>query len=186
MNVELPLVTRNDKIPGRPSDHRIDDVEFHRLTITNTSMRSKLPAFLHLYSLLCYILGLYNGGIHVGDAFALSGKSIAIAPACGVNQRQSLQFAKRASDEIQEEANGAATSELLTEEQTVQMQLNATVADPSYLGFSPSNFDSTQLPIPLFTSVFVLLFSLYASFYMVFVGLNGFQAADESGLPRLF
>ena len=149
-------------------------------------MRSKLPAFLQLHHLLFYILGLQNGGIYVGDAFALSGKIVAIAPASGVNQRPALQFAKRASDEIQEEANGAVTTEVLTEDEKMQMKLNATVADPSYLGFNPSNFDSTQLPIPLFTSVFVLLFSLYASFYMIYVGLNGFQAADESGLPRLF
>jgi len=87
-------------------------------------------------------------------------------------------------DETQEADEPAST---LSEDERLQMEVNATMmGDLSYMGFTPNNFDSEQLPIPLFTAILVLLFSLYATFYGIYVGLNGFPAVDESGLPRVF
>lgn len=113
------------------------------------------------------------------DGFVFLGRGA--GKACWVNRRRSLLFlTKQQSDERQ------ATTERPSEEDKLQMQLNTTMEDPSYLGFTPSNFDSTKLSIPLFTSVIVLFFSLYAIFYGIYAGLNGFPAADESNLPRIF
>ena len=125
---------------------------------------------------------MLDGEIHSVAAFAFPRK----VTAADLNRRPSMHFDKPPGEGIQEKTNGEVISELLTEEEKVQMQLNATLNDPSYLGFTPGNFDSTMLPIPLFTSIFVLLCSLYSTFYMIYVGLNGFQAADENGLPRIF
>jgi len=92
--------------------------------------------------------------------------------------------AKSAPRETQEADEPAST---LSEDERLQMEFNATMmGDSSYMGFTPNNFDSEQLPIPLFTAILVLLFSLYATFYGIYVGLNGFPVADESGLPRVF
>jgi len=90
------------------------------------------------------------------------------------------------SDKVQAE-NAPPPAEQLSEAERLQMELNATtLGDETWLGFTPNNFDSKQLPIPLFTSILVLLFSLYTTFYGIYVGIYGFSAADDNGLPRIF
>jgi hypothetical protein len=65
---------------------------------------------------------------------------------------------------------------------TVQEELDQWMAsqDPnkSILGFTPSNFDESKLPIPAFTAIFVLVASLYLIGYGFYVGLVGFPEGD--------
>jgi len=148
---------------------------------------NRFSAFLqHSFLLLISLVLLKGAGRGRCNAFVFLGSRRGTA-SCLLHRRRSLLFLTQLpSDERSVQGlNGTATTELLSEEDKLQMQLNATMEDPSYLGFTPSNFDSTALPIPLFTSIIVLFFSLYATFYGIYVGLNGFPA-EESSLPRIF
>jgi hypothetical protein len=95
------------------------------------------------------------------------------------------QLSADGSNDANEEGD---TDKEFSEEEKLQMKLNTLVEDddPSMIGwFTPSNFDDSKLPIPVFTSVLVLLGSLYFIFYGIYVGLYGFPGEDV-GLPRPF
>lgn len=76
-------------------------------------------------------------------------------------------------------------SENLLEER-LQKDLNAMFErdddkSANFIGFTPSNFDGSQIPIPLFTAALILLGSLYLTWYGFYVGLNGFPPDAVAG-----
>jgi hypothetical protein len=64
-----------------------------------------------------------------------------------------------------------------------QLMLQSDQDNKSILGFTPSNFDEKQLPVPAFTAIIILGASLYLIGYGFYVGLMGFPDGG-SGLPR--
>lgn len=78
---------------------------------------------------------------------------------------------------------GEVTEDL--SEQLSQKDLDTLVEeDASPFGFTLSNFDESQIPIPLFTAGLILLGSLYVTGYGFYVGINGFP--DDNALPSIF
>jgi len=75
----------------------------------------------------------------------------------------------------------------LSEEERLQRDLDLMMNPESKtetFGFNADNFDQTKLPVPLFTGLVVMAFSLYMIGYFLYVGLNGFPEDDT--LPRPF
>jgi hypothetical protein len=58
-------------------------------------------------------------------------------------------------------------------------------ATETIFGFTPSNFDQSKIPVPLWTGLVVFAFSMYVTFYGFYVGIMGFPP-DDSPLPRIF
>lgn len=110
----------------------------------------------------------------------------------GSSSRTRLLLAteKNNGDKNLEDSEGDMSDDLL--ERRLQKDWKATMverddtADTDLLGFTPSNFDDSQIPIPAFTAVLILLGSLYVTGYGFYVGLRGFPADDTGGLPRIF
>lgn len=79
------------------------------------------------------------------------------------------------------------TEKVISEEEKLQMELNAMMnpeGKQESFGFNPDNFDQSKLPVPLFTGLIVMAFSLYMTGYFLYVGLHGFPEDDT--FPRPF
>lgn len=72
------------------------------------------------------------------------------------------------------------------EEEKLQMELDFMTNGKKHdsFGFRPEDFDQSKLPVPLFTGLVVMGFSIYTIVYFLWVGLNGFPEDDT--FPRPF
>lgn len=65
------------------------------------------------------------------------------------------------------------------EAELLQAKLNKLTDDlPMFASFDPNNVDSTALPIPVFTASVILLGSLWFTYYLYDIGLNGFPESQ--------
>ena len=159
------------------------------------SMMIRLSALQHSCLLLVGVALILASNAGAGRSLGCADAFVPLHPrrilqAADLRARSFPLAAKQSpsqSDEIQAEI-ASPPAEQLSEAERLQMELNAAgLGDETpWLSFTPNNFDSKQLPIPLFTSIVVLLFSLYTTFYGFYVGIYGFSAADDKGLPRIF
>jgi hypothetical protein len=61
------------------------------------------------------------------------------------------------------------------ETQELQAELDKLVAEPPmFSSFNSDNFDEKALPIPMFTASIIALGSLFCTFYLFNIGINGF------------
>ena len=63
------------------------------------------------------------------------------------------------------------------ESDKLQAELNKLTAEvPMFASFDAANIDQSALPIPAFTAAIIFLGSLFCTFYLYDIGLNGFPA----------
>jgi hypothetical protein len=116
-------------------------------------------------------------------ALALIGDVDSFVPAtsqCKISTRAFItripRFAAPDDDKKEEE-----TAE--DEAQRLQKELDSMFERPStFGGFNPDNFDEKEIPLPLFTATILLLLSVYVTYYMFDVGINGLP---EEGPPLI-
>lgn len=94
----------------------------------------------------------------------------------------------RALEPSDEEAH---QEDALTDETQIQREIESMVNQPCTTNldvgekrFDPERMDANMLPIPMFTGIVVLFFSLYVTGYMFYVGINGFSV--DNPLPGVF
>jgi hypothetical protein len=69
------------------------------------------------------------------------------------------------------------------EAQRLQKELDSMFERPTtFAGFNPDNFDEKEIPLPSFTATILLLLSVYVTYYMFDVGINGLP---EEGPPLI-
>ena len=75
---------------------------------------------------------------------------------------------------------------IANEKDELQQELDSmtTTTTSQGFGFNPNKFDQSALPVPLFTGLVIMGFSLYMTGYFLYVGLYGFPANDT--FPRPF
>lgn len=73
----------------------------------------------------------------------------------------------------------------LSEEEKIQNELDSMMNNDKResFGFNPDRFDQDALPVPLFTGLVIMAFSLYMIGYFLYVGLNGFPEDDTFPPP---
>jgi hypothetical protein len=102
------------------------------------------------------------------------------APRYTLGYTASTHFASTEEDQSEESSN-----EISTEADDFQRELNTMASNnQETFGFNPDNFDKSALPVPLFTGLVIMAFSLYMTGYFLYVGINGFPENDT--FPRPF
>ena len=77
------------------------------------------------------------------------------------SRRNSLKRKEKSQEEIESEK--------------LQAELNKLTAEtPMFAAFDAANFDQSEVPIPAFTATIIFLGSLFCTYYLYDVGLNGF------------
>jgi hypothetical protein len=142
------------------------------------------PTARQLFLIGYAFLSINNGDNGCRSASAFSPKIQCHRSRKLVDSTRLLLSMRNKDEKSAEEKSEADMSEDLLEKR-LHLDLNAMVEDESnLLGFTPSNFDNSQIPIPVFTAVLILLGSLYVTGYGFYVGINGFPV--DSGLPPIF
>lgn len=104
--------------------------------------------------------------------------STSLTPPCHI----ATHFAASDNQDLEE----PPTLLLSEEEEKLQRELDSMMnpTKQESFGFNAENFDQSALPVPLFTGLLIMVFSLYMTGYFLYVGINGFPGDDT--FPRPF
>jgi hypothetical protein len=90
-------------------------------------------------------------------------------------QAKAQQFRASTCVRALDEEKEALADEAQDETQKLQAELDSLVKEPKmFASFDSENFNEDALPVPLYTSVVILIGSLIWTYYLFDVGINGF------------